>query len=83
MVSPIQALQRKFCMHSIDATHISPRPLHLIILTTFGKEYNSLSSSLRRFVADSVRLVQRVPYQGTLEGFGDFKIGQVTRTMRK
>ena len=27
------------------------------------------------FITNSVQLVQRMPYQGALEGFGDFKIG--------
>ena len=33
-------------------------------------------------VADSVELVQRVPYQGALEGLVGFKIGQVIRTVK-
>jgi hypothetical protein len=33
-------------------------------------------------VVDSVELVQRIPYQGDLEGLVDFKIGQVIRTVK-
>jgi hypothetical protein len=33
-------------------------------------------------VADSVELVQRIPYQGALEGLVDFKIGQVIRIVK-
>ena len=35
------------------------------------------------FVTNSVQLVQRIPYQGSLEGLGDFKIGgQIIHTVK-
>ena len=35
------------------------------------------------FVTNSVQLIQRIPYQGSLEGLGDFKIGgQIIHTVK-
>jgi hypothetical protein len=34
------------------------------------------------FVTDSIQLVGRIPYEESLEGTGDFKVGQVIRTVK-
>jgi len=34
------------------------------------------------FLADSIQIVQRIPYRGCSRKFGDFNIGQLVRTVK-